>query len=250
MGIENVKDIDKYNGFRKEAESSIRKIDKLKKQLVEVNTLIDNAYLKEAKIDKNLSASERSYQKLVLQIKEKELEIKAMELESIIEGTEDYLHQQILYLARMEGKILPLNFSYQIRDARMSKSINDNYANMNIVLEENELYTMQMRLLSMKVSRGDISEEERKTRQADLKESIISNDEYVEMVREELLSERKKQLEQQVSFKISQGQISVDMKDVILAAIHDMKEYSRSFTLDGMFMNSNNSGGNKVNPKR
>ena len=238
MGIDKVKDMDKYNEFRGEAERSIRKLDKLKKELAEINRLVDAAYMGESEISKGLSANDRSYKKLVWQIKEKKLEIRAMELESSIEGVEEYLHLQILYLARMEDRIEPLNFSYQLRDTKMTKSIKDNYANMNMILEENELCTMQMRLLAMQASRGEISDEDRITEQANLKEKIEDNKDYVEILKEDLVKERTKQLEHQIFFKFKQGQISADKRDQLLSEIHKMDSYSQSYTLEDMFNDS------------
>ena len=60
MGIDKVKDMDKYNEFRGEAERSIRKLDKLKKELAEINRLVDAAYMGESEISKGLSANDRS----------------------------------------------------------------------------------------------------------------------------------------------------------------------------------------------
>lgn len=222
----------KYDEFKTEIDKKQKDIEALQERKKQVEALLDEAYKRESQIGKDLPFEERSYQKLVAQIKEKELEIKVMDMEASIKNSRNWISQKELGLLRMEGAMTPQQYSFQIVEAKTNYSINDNYENMTHTYEENELYSMQMRLLGMQAKRGEITEKQRNVGYEELKEKIGKNDEYISSLQEDLSSERRKQIEKQIAFRYSQGMITKETRQAQLDALANIQELTGQSQVD------------------
>jgi hypothetical protein len=222
----------KYDEFKTEIDKKKKDIESLQERKKQIEALLDETYKRESQIGKDLPFEESSYQKLVAQIKEKELEIKVMDIEALIKNSKNWISQKKLGLLRMEGAMTPQQYSFQIEEAKTNYSINDNYENMTHTYEENELYSMQMRLLGMQAKRGEITEEQRNVGYQELKEKIGKNDEYISSLQEDLSSERRKQIEKQIAFRYSQGMITKETRQAQLDALANIQELTGQSQVD------------------
>lgn len=222
----------KYTEFKAEIEKKQKDIETLQERKKQVESLLDEVYKQESEISKDLPFEERSYQKLAIQIKEKELEIKVMDIEASIKNGRNWIYQKELGLLRMEGTITPAQYSFQIVDAKANYSINDNYENMTHTYEENELYSMQIRLLGMKAIRGEITEEERNIGYQELNEKISKNDEYISSLQIDISSERRKQIEKQIAFRYNQGIITKETREAQIEALSNLRDLTSNSELD------------------
>lgn len=222
----------KYDEFKTEIDRKQKDIESLQERKKQIEALLDEAYKRESQIEKNLPFEESSYQKLIVQIKEKELEIKVMDIEALIKNSKNWIFQKKLGLLRMEGAMTSQQYSFQIEEAKTNYSINDNYENMTHTYEENELYSMQMRLLGMQAKRGEITEEQRNIRYQELKEKIGKNDEYISSLQVDLSSKRRKQIEKQIAFRYSQGMITKETRQAQLDALANIQELTEQSHVD------------------
>ena len=222
----------KYDEFKTEIDRKQKDIESLQERKKQIEALLDEAYKRESQIEKNLPFEESSYQKLIVQIKEKELEIKVMDIEALIKNSKNWIFQKKLGLLRMEGAMTSQQYSFQIEEAKTNYSINDNYENMTHTYEENELYSMQMRLLGMQAKRGEITEEQRNIRYQELKEKIGKNDEYISSLQVDLSSKRRKQIEKQIAFRYSQGMITKETRQAQLDALANIQELTEQSQVD------------------
>lgn len=222
----------KYDEFKTEIDRKQKDIESLQERKKQIEALLDEAYKRESQIEKNLPFEESSYQKLIVQIKEKELEIKVMDIEALIKNSKNLIFQKKLGLLRMEGAMTSQQYSFQIEEAKTNYSINDNYENMTHTYEENELYSMQMRLLGMQAKRGEITEEQRNFRYQELKEKIGKNDEYISSLQVDLSSKRRKQIEKQIAFRYSQGMITKETRQAQLDALANIQELTEQSQVD------------------
>ena len=222
----------KYAEFKAEIEKKQKDIELLNDRKKQLEALLDKVYSQESQLSKALSFEERSYQKLLIQIKAKELEIKIMDIEASIKGSENWIQQKEFGILRMEGIITPQQYSFQIDEAKINYSINDNYANMTHLYEENELYAMQIRLLGMQETRGEITVDRRNMEYQELKRKISKNEEYILSLQEDLTSERKKQIEKQIAFRYSEGIITKETRQAQIDALHSLSELTEQSQVD------------------
>lgn len=222
----------KYAEFKAEIAKKQKDIGTLQERKRQVEALLDEAYKQESQIGRDLPLEEKSYQKLIIQIKEKTLEIKAADIEASIKNSRNWINQKELGLLRMQGVMTPQQYSFQIEEAKANYSINDNYANMMHTYEENELYSMQIRLLSMQAARGEISAEQRNNGSQELKEKAEKNNEYISSLQEDISSERRKQIEKQIAFRYSQGMITKETRQAQLEALANIRELTEQSQID------------------
>lgn len=222
----------KYKEFIDDIQRIQNKIADLADKRDSLNELLNQIYSQMNEIGRDISFNERAYQKLSLEIKAKEIEIKIMGIESSINNYKNYILQKELGLDRMEGKINAYNYSYQIDNTKANNNIRDNVDTLNITYEENELYTMQIRFAAMQLARGEITDEQKKETYNMLQNKVQKNDAYIQSLNDDISSLRRKQIEKQIAFRYSQGLISKATHQAQLQALADSKNLTENSQID------------------
>ena len=222
----------KYAEFKAEIEKKEKDIKSYRDRKKQIEALLDDLYKQEREIGKDLPLGERTYQKLVIQIKQKELEIKSMEIEASIKNTKNFIYQRELGLFRMEGILTPEQYSFQIEEAKANYEIDDLSSTLTCTLEESDLYTMQIRLATIQLERGEITKEQKDAQYQELKTKIGKNDEYIGDLNTDISSKRKKQIEKQIAFRYSQGMITKETRQAQLEALAVMRELTGNTQVD------------------
>lgn len=222
----------KYKEFIDDIQRIQNKIADLADKRDSLNELLNQIYSQMNEIGRDISFNERAYQKLSLEIKAKEIEIKIMGIESSINNYKNYILQKELGLDRMEGKINAYNYSYQIDNTKANNNIRDNVDTLNITYEENELYTMQIRFAAMQLARGEITEEQRNETYNMLQNKVQENDAYIQTLNDDISSLRRKQIEKQIAFRYSRGLISKETHQAQLQALADSKNLTEESQID------------------
>lgn len=222
QGISNPK----YQEFIADIQRIQEKIADLADERDSLNELLDQIYTQMNEIERDISFNERAYQKLSLEIKAKEIEIKIMAIESSINNYENHISQKVLGLDRMERKINVCDYSYQMENTKANNNIRDNVDTLNITYAENELYTMQIRFAAMQLSRGEITDEQKNATCSMLQNKVQENDTYIQTLNDDISSLRRKQIEKQIAFRYSQGLISKETHQAQLQALADSKNLS------------------------
>ena len=213
----------KYKEFIDDIQRIQNKIADLADKRDSLNEILNQIYSQMNEIGRDISFNERVYQKLSLEIKAKEIEIKIMGIESSINNYKNHISQKELGLDRMEGKINAYNYSYQIDNTKANNNIRDNVDTLNITYEENELYTMQIRFAAMQLAGGEITEEQRNETYNMLQNKVQENDAYIQTLNDDILSLRRKQIEKQIAFRYSRGLISKETHQAQLQSLADSK---------------------------
>ena len=213
----------KYKEFIDDIQRIQNKIADLADKRDSLNEILNQIYSQMNEIGRDISFNERAYQKLSLEIKAKEIEIKIMGIESSINNYKNHISQKELGLDRMEGKINAYNYSYQIDNTKANNNIRDNVDTLNITYEENELYTMQIRFAAMQLAGGEITEEQRNETYNMLQNKVQENDAYIQTLNDDISSLRRKQIEKQIAFRYSRGLISKETHQAQLQALADSK---------------------------
>lgn len=222
----------KYKEFIDDIQRIQNKIADLADKRDSLNELLNQIYSQMNEIGRDISFNERAYQKLSLEIKAKEIEIKIMGIESSINNYKNYILQKELGLDRMEGKFNAYNYSYQIDNTKANNNIRDNVDTLNITYEENELYTMQIRFAAMQLARGEITDEQKKETYNMLQNKVQKNDAYIQSLNDDISSLRRKQIEKQIAFRYSQGLISKATHQAQLQALADSKNLTENSQID------------------
>ena len=222
----------KYKEFIDDIQRIQNKIADLADKRDSLNEILNQIYSQMNEIGRDISFNERAYQKLSLEIKAKEIEIKIMGIESSINNYKNYILQKELGLDRMEGKINAYNYSYQIDNTKTNNNIRDNVDTLNITYEENELYTMQIRFAAMQLAGGEITEEQRNETYNMLQNKVQENDAYIQTLNDDISSLRRKQIEKQIAFRYSRGLISKETHQAQLQALADSKNLTEESQID------------------
>lgn len=222
----------KYQEFIDDIQRIQNKIADLSDKRDSLNELLNQIYSQMNGIGRDITFNEQAYQKLSLEIKAKEIEIKIMGIESSINNYKNYISQKELGLDRMEGKIDAYHYSYQIDNTKANNNIRDNVDTLNITYEENELYTMQIRFAGMQLSRGEITKEQRNQTYNMLQNKVQDNDAYIQTLNDDISSLRRKQIEKQIAFRYSQGLISKETHQAQLQALANSKNLTEQSQID------------------
>ena len=213
----------KYKEFIDDIQRIQNKIADLADKRDSLNEILNQIYSQMNEIGRDISFNERVYQKLSLEIKAKEIEIKIMGIESSINNYKNHISQKELGLDRMDKKINAYNYSYQIDNTKANNNIRDNVDTLNITYEENELYTMQIRFAAMQLAGGEITEEQRNETYNMLQNKVQENDAYIQTLNDDISSLRRKQIEKQIAFRYSRGLISKETHQAQLQSLADSK---------------------------
>ena len=222
----------KYQEFISDIQRLQEKIADLADKRDGLDELLNQTYLQINGIGRDISFNERAYQKLSLEIKAKEIEIKILGIEASINNYKNFISQKELGLDRMEGKLDVYTYSYQVDNAKANTNIRDNVDILNITYEENELYSMQIRFAAMQLARGEITEEQRNETYNTLQKKVKDNDAYIQTLNDDISNLRRKQIEKQIAFRYSQGLISKETRQAQLQALGDSKHLTENSQVD------------------
>lgn len=189
----------KFQGIIAKTEHSLIPLISRKK---EIDTQLEELYRQEHDLLKSgLSANDRYYEKIKIQIMQKELELKSMSLEDSIARKKTYIYQKKLGLEKMDEKINAETYAYQMDLSKTNSIISSQESELSYNYLENDLLELKNTLASLQESRGEISRESRENQRKENDEKIRQNDEYIDILVQDIFKERKKAISKEIAFR-------------------------------------------------
>lgn len=191
-----------YSKFKEDITKIEQSLIPLISQKGEIDSKLDELYKQESDLLRSgLSANDRYYEKIKIQIMQKELELKSISLEDSIASKKSYIYQKQIGLERMDNKINAETYSYQMDSSRSNTMISRLESDLSYNYLEIELLELKNSLASLQESRGEISSESRENQLKENNEQIMSNKEYVDTLVQDIFNERKKAISKEIAFR-------------------------------------------------
>ena len=187
----------KFQGIIAKTEHSLIPLISRKK---EIDTQLEALHRQEHDLLKSgLSANDGYYEKIRIQIMQKELELRVVSLEDSIARKKAYIYQKELGLEKMDNKINAETYAYQMDLSKTSSIISSLESDLSYKYLENDLLELKNTLASLQESRGEISRESKENQRKENDEKIRQNNEYIDILVQDIFKERKNAISKEIA---------------------------------------------------